>query len=288
MQIAKEKKTNFMWLTCTNKGASEVCEAALRANGITDKQLESGYRCDPSSKSNLPIVAVKGVLMRLTRNFDKTRGFVNGALAFVFEPLHGNEVFVAQLLESGNMVLVHPMEENGIKFLPCCYGYATTIRRAKGASLDQGCVYFDQKKRPAGRGYAYVAVSRFRTQGGCHLYGKLRRSDFLPVGEEQSDEHLERGYESLNSSDSEYDGQHYHDQSGFGAPPDASDCGSEYEGYDDLEYGGQGSLNDEIVKNLEEGVCNVALFRGVAFSACTGAFSSWILHEPYCNTKYGL
>ena len=44
-------------------------------------------------------------------------------------------------------------------FLPCVYGYATTIRRAQGASLDQGCLYFDQtgcKKKHPGRGYGYV------------------------------------------------------------------------------------------------------------------------------------
>ena len=89
--------------------------------------------------------------------------------------------------------------------LPCCYGYATTFRRAQEASLDQG-IYFEQKKYPAGRGYAYVARNRFRTHAGCHLNGNLRRSDFLPVGEDKEDEQLERGYHSLNSSDSEHDG----------------------------------------------------------------------------------
>ena len=60
------------------------------------------------------------------------------------------------------------------------------------------------KKKAAARGYGYVAISRFTTRRGCHLYGKLRRSDFLPVGEEQEDEVLERGIYSEDScSDSE-------------------------------------------------------------------------------------
>ena len=67
---------------------------------------------------------------------------------------------------TGNFVLVYPMEEEGAIFLPCCYGYATTIRRAQGADLYQGCIYFDQKKFPAGRGYGYVAVSRFMSPCG--------------------------------------------------------------------------------------------------------------------------
>ena len=37
------------------------------------------------------------------------------------------------------------------------------------------------------------------------MYGKLRRTDFLPVGEEQEDEVLERGYLSVSSDDE--DGQ---------------------------------------------------------------------------------
>ena len=110
---------------------------------------------------------------------------MNGALAEIWESLSCNAVFVARLVGTGNMVLVHPMEEDGAIFLPCCYGYATTIRRAQGASLDQGCLYFDQKKFHAGRGYGYVGTSRFKNRAGVLVFGKLRRTDFLPVGEEQ-------------------------------------------------------------------------------------------------------
>ena len=94
------------------------------------------------------------------------------------------------IASSGNLVLVHPVEEEGARFLPCAYGYATTIRRAQGASLELGCIFFDQRWHHAGRGYAYVAASRFKTRDGCFLYGKLRRTDFLPVGEEQEEEVL--------------------------------------------------------------------------------------------------
>ena len=55
-----------------------------------------------------------------------------------------------------------------------------------------------------------MGVSRFRTRNGCYLYGVLRQSDFLPVGADKEEEHWERGYDSLNSSDSAYEG-HRHD-----------------------------------------------------------------------------
>ena len=35
------------------------------------------------------------------------------------------------------------------------------------------------------------------------MYGKLRQTDFLPVGEPSGDEVLERGYYSVSSSDEE-------------------------------------------------------------------------------------
>ena len=60
---------------------------------------------------------------------NKQRGFVNGAYCEVDEPLRRKAVFIARLLATGNMVLIHPMEEDGAMFLPCRYGYATANRR---------------------------------------------------------------------------------------------------------------------------------------------------------------
>ena len=69
------------------------------------------------------------------------------------------------------------------------------------ASLDQGCLYFDQAHHHAGRGYGYVGASRFRSREGCFLYGRIRRTDFLPVGEPQEHEVTERGIESESSDE---------------------------------------------------------------------------------------
>ena len=149
--------------------------------GISDDDLLAGYPGDPTSKSNLRILFRRGLLYRLTRNLDKARGFVNGALAVGYEELDGNEVFIVRLLSSGNLALVHPVEEKGQRFLPLTYGYATTVRRAQGASLDMGCIYFDQKRHAAGRGYGYVAVSRFKSREGCFLYGNLIRRSLSAV-----------------------------------------------------------------------------------------------------------
>ena len=202
MQMGEEQGHPFTWLTTTNRGTSLVCEAALQILGIGPAELAKGYMCDPTQKSELRILARPGIMIRLTRNDDKQRGFVNGARAEITESLRGNGVFIAKLTGTGNYVLVHPREEDGARFLPCVYGYATTIRRAQGADLDHGCLYFDHI-RPAARGYGYVGASRFKTRVGCFLFGKMRRTDFLPVGEPKDGEVLQRGYHSVDSEDDE-------------------------------------------------------------------------------------
>ena len=101
----------FTWLTCTNAGAAEVCRAALALAGIGEEELSGGYLCDPDSKSPLRIIARPGIKVRLTRNLDKQRGFVNGATGTVWESLRDNAVFSVKLHGTGNMVLVYPMEE---------------------------------------------------------------------------------------------------------------------------------------------------------------------------------
>ena len=67
------------------------------------------------------------------------------------------------------MILVHPVSagrgDTLHTFLPCTYGYATTIRRAQGASLDYVCLYADAKF-PPDRGYGYVGASRCRNAAG--------------------------------------------------------------------------------------------------------------------------
>ena len=131
------------------------------------------------------------------------------------------------------------MHEDGAVFLPCCYGYATTIRRAQGTSLHMVCIYFNQHKHPAARGYGYVAVSRFRSRRGCFLYGKLRRTDFLPVGEEKEEEVTERGYLSVSDNNEDDTGMEHAFQGGGRA-------------FDDTESDeGMGDARGEAASGLE-------------------------------------
>ena len=61
----------------------------------------------------------------------------------------------------------------------------------------------------AARGYGYVGVGRFRSRECVHLCGKLRRTNFLPVGPDLESEVLKRGYLSVDSDDEDGAGLEY-------------------------------------------------------------------------------
>ena len=60
LRLAEEHGGIFTWLTATNAGAAEVCQAALLNLGIGDKELEAGFLSDPATKSPLRILARSG------------------------------------------------------------------------------------------------------------------------------------------------------------------------------------------------------------------------------------
>ena len=70
-------------MACTNTFPSTIASPRVHVTGIGDAALAQGYLCDPATKSDLRILAKPGLLLRLSRNLDKSRGFVNGALAVV-------------------------------------------------------------------------------------------------------------------------------------------------------------------------------------------------------------
>ena len=76
----------------------------------------------------------EGMIIRLTRNLDKERGFSNGAVGIVTSILTENRVFVLRLFSTGGLILVHPIHDPAIErsFIPAQYGYAITTRPALG------------------------------------------------------------------------------------------------------------------------------------------------------------
>ena len=167
---------NFTFLTVTNRGAKTVNMACLARDYPAEAlRLQQGAGI-PADSDN--IIVSPGMRLRLTHNVDKDRGFVNGASGKVQSVLR-HDVFI--LKTSQNVpILVHPITLRGRKYLPVSYGWATTIRRAQGATLNKIALWFD--RRVADKGYAYVGLSRARKATDVYLIGKIRRTDWRAVG----------------------------------------------------------------------------------------------------------
>lgn len=83
--------------------------------------------------------------------------------------------------------------------VPVVYAYATTMRRAQGSTLDLVGLKFD-RRRPD-RGYAYVGTSRARKHTDVFHLGRIRRSDWLPVGvDSRGNEQRSPGPQSFSDS----------------------------------------------------------------------------------------
>ena len=80
----------FVWLCVTNKGVRDANLAATSQLNppITEEDLISrGFPTDADVGKNQHIIIRGGITIRLTRNIDKERGFVNGAIAVVCDVL---------------------------------------------------------------------------------------------------------------------------------------------------------------------------------------------------------
>ena len=180
------------FLTVTNPAANRLNLGRLKLDypaAAARVERGQGEASDPACGGG-HVVIQPGMRVRLTQNIDKDRGFVNGNLGTVVKVLRA-DVFVVRS-NSGVLILVHPVRISGHTFVPATYAYATTIRRAQGATLDVVALRFDRKKPQ--RGYAYVGVSRARRACDVYLLGDIRRTDWLPVGEDpRGNEQLEPG-----------------------------------------------------------------------------------------------
>ena len=91
------------------------------------------------------------------------------------------------------------------------YAYATTMRRAQGSTLDLVGLFFDRPR--ADRGYAYVGVSRARHTRDVYLVGRIRRTDWLPVGgDPRGNEQTSPGPLSWSDSQEESDSSSHRDE----------------------------------------------------------------------------
>ena len=86
----------------------------------------------------------------------------------------------------------------------------------------QGAIYFDHCY-PAERGYGYVGASRFRSAEGLWLFGKIRRTDWLPVTFGTVTDEQEKRSALSRSSSSDIGGDNESDSDRTDSEPDEWD-----------------------------------------------------------------
>jgi ATP-dependent exoDNAse (exonuclease V) alpha subunit len=116
----------------------------------------------------------------ITQNRDKVSGVVNGQLAYV-HTVHKHSVYLK--LPNHKVVAVYPVtmkiNETSQTWYPFCPGYATTICKAQGQTLDKAVVWFDIDNIPTGT--AFVVLSRVRSRNDICFMTKLQPCLFTPV-----------------------------------------------------------------------------------------------------------
>ncbi len=180
-------------LTPTNAVANSINRARLAdLEGETWEyvaQVEGEF--DERSGGADPVLELKiGARVMLLRN-DAAPGWVNGTIGIV-EALEADAVIMrvgkqtARIepatwekarYEAGPRGGVQRKVIGAFKQMPLRLGWALTIHKAQGLTLDR--VYIDLGRGMFAHGQAYVALSRARTLAGLKLSRPLRRSDLI-------------------------------------------------------------------------------------------------------------
>jgi ATP-dependent DNA helicase PIF1 len=180
-------------LTPTNAIAHSINRARLEAiqgRAVEYKaQVEGEF--DDRSYAAEPVLALKvGARVMLLRN-DAAPGWVNGTVG-VIDALEPDAVILRvgrstarieaatwekSRYEAGPRGGVNRKVVGTFKQLPLRLGWALTIHKAQGMTLDR--VYVDMGRGMFAHGQAYVALSRARTLEGLRLSRPLKRSDLI-------------------------------------------------------------------------------------------------------------
>ena len=122
----------------------------------------------------------KGMRVIITQNRDKPQNVVNGQMASV-EICHNATVILK--LPGNKLVATYPLtcdSANGQKTTyPFRIGYANTMCKAQGRTLQKAILWFDKDNIPSGT--AYVALSRLRKLSDVVFLTPLITCFFKPV-----------------------------------------------------------------------------------------------------------
>jgi hypothetical protein len=123
------------------------------------------------------LIVYEGLKLVITRNANKQNDFVNGMGCTVLElDVYG----ILVRTDSGKRLLVHPMTDPETRFTyyPLRLGYATTLHKVQGQTLQHATIWLDKPYWPAA---AYVALSRVQYDKDWRFVGDMKPEHFLPA-----------------------------------------------------------------------------------------------------------
>ena len=135
--------------------------------------------CEPA---RVPIYI--GARITLTRNIDKENHFVNGMSA---EVVAVRQQCVVVRTKVGNIVTVFPYTDDDLlvdgqprraTYLPLRLGYAVTLQKVQGATMDHVTIWLDVANVEAA---GYVALSRVRRDADWRFIGHVTPHHFTPA-----------------------------------------------------------------------------------------------------------
>ena len=129
---------------------------------------------DRNDPLQLPIFL--GMKVTLTRNIDKTRDYVNGMEGTVVGVYRSG---VRVKTKTGYEPMIYPWtDETKVTFLPMRLGYASTLLKVQGATLDHVTMYLDVANVEAA---GYVAMSRVKRDRDWRFVGNPSVHHFTPA-----------------------------------------------------------------------------------------------------------
>ena len=176
-----------LFLTVSRRACAQLNEAAVAALFAEDVPL-AVVPGDPESNVNnfehgkmvaqapVEVPIYRGSRILLTKNLNKSIGFVNGMGAVVLG-IDGGNIIVKT--DQGVRLAVHPWtSEDRIAHFPLRLGYASTLHKVQGATLQHITLWLDVANMPAA---AYVALSRVEYDANWRFVGDPGVHHFTPA-----------------------------------------------------------------------------------------------------------
>ena len=191
--LRETPRTTF--LTITRQASKRLNECAVqvlfehsqplrRIPGDPDENPDNFWGQHQVAAEEYHMTIYEGMRVRITRNEDKERGFVNGMGATV-QCMRRSGVQV--ITDAGRILLVHPvtheiiLSDGSIRrmtFFPLRLGYSTTLHKVQGATLSHITLWLD---RPGVRAALYVALSRVQYDEDWRFIGDIGIWHCLPA-----------------------------------------------------------------------------------------------------------